>query len=53
MRKWVRLVLTEQEVREVRALISVVLTHADQWDMVDLAALKRVADKIDGGGGQG
>lgn len=40
--------LTPREAQEVLALLNIVLTNDDQWTMMDLAALRRAAKKLEG-----
>ena len=40
-------VLTDKEHDELITLLNMVLTNADQWDLMDLPALRRVARKAD------
>lgn len=41
------LLLTEKERVELLTLLNMVLTNADQWEVLDLAALRRVARKAE------
>lgn len=47
MRKAKPLTLTEKERDELRALLMMVLDNSDQWELMDLRALRRIAGKVD------
>lgn len=42
----VTVTLTDHEATELTILLNIILTNDDQWNTMDLAALRRVSQKI-------